>query len=71
MHELVTPIPVGIAVQDGNYIGKTNDDTILVPPWPNLVPELFAFSKNYLKVSYIFWGAQEPYFTQDVVPYFQ
>jgi hypothetical protein len=71
MHELDGKLALGIAIQEGNYICKTNNETILPPPWPNLVPQLFAYSKNYLKGVYIFWGAQEPYFSQDVVGYFQ
>ncbi|MBI2519542.1 MAG: hypothetical protein HYV97_03970 [Bdellovibrio sp.] len=69
MHELTAPIPVGVAVQDGNYIGRTNDDTVLNPPWPNLVPALSAFAQDYLRARYIFWGAQEPYFGHDVILY--
>lgn len=69
MHELEKRTPIGIAVQDGNYIGKTNDETILNAPWPNLVPSLAGYAQNYLHANYIFWGAQEPYFSHDVIPY--
>lgn len=71
MHELNGTIPIGIAVQDGNYGGKTNDDTAPQAPWPNLVPKLFEYASGYLRVNYIFWGAQEPYFSHDVVPHFK
>jgi hypothetical protein len=67
MHE--TKATVGIAVQDGNYVGSTGDDVKPTGPWPNLVPDLFAFARDYLNARYIFWGAQEPYFSHDVVPY--
>ncbi len=70
MHELNGSIPIGIAVQDGNYTGVTGNDIKPSAPWPNIVPKLYDFAKNYLKVSYIFWAAQEPFFTHDVVPFF-
>jgi hypothetical protein len=70
MHELNGSIPLGVAVQDGNYAGSTGADIKPTGPWPNIVPKLYDFAKNYLKVSYIFWSAQEPYFSKDVVQYF-
>jgi hypothetical protein len=60
---------LGIAVQDGNYAGKTGEDVKPTGPWENRVPALFDFAAATLKVDYIFWGAQEPYFSHDVVPF--
>jgi hypothetical protein len=71
MHELNSSIPVGIAVQNGNYGGTTGDDIKPTEPWPNIVPDLYGYAASYLNVNYIFWGAQEPYFSHDVVPYFE
>jgi len=71
MHESGCPTIFGIAVQDGNYTGTTGEDTKPTSPWPNIVPDLYAFANDYLKVTYIFWSAQEPYFSHDVVPYFR
>lgn len=71
MHALSDEMVLGVAVQDGNYSGTTNEIIVPQKPWPNLVPELDAYARNYLKVDYIFWGAQEPYFSHDVVPYFE
>lgn len=62
-------IPLGIAVQDGNYVGETGDDRKPTASWPNIVPHLDQFATTTLKVKYIFWGAQEPYFSHDVIPY--
>lgn len=70
MHELNGSIPLGVAVQDGNYAGSTGADIKPTGPWPNIVPKLYDFAKNYLKANYIFWAAQEPYFSHDVVPFF-
>lgn len=59
-------VPSGIAVQDGNYAdvnpktGKRAD-----------IAELLKFATDFLKVDYIFWGTEEPYFSTEVVPYFK
>ncbi|WP_020528653.1 hypothetical protein [Flexithrix dorotheae] len=75
MHENKYTVPLGIAIQDGNYIGKTgadqdykeNEDTGLSGR-KNLVPLLHAFAKDFLRINYMFWVNQEPYFSQDVLP---
>ncbi len=69
MHEGKYTVPLGIAVQDGNYIGETGVGRIL-PEHDNIVPMLHAFAKDFLKVKYMFWATQEPYFHEDVVPCF-
>jgi hypothetical protein len=60
---LAGTVPTGIAVQDGN-LEEINPDTHK----PVTVSELLDFALNNLKVDYIFWGTQEPYFTRDVIP---
>jgi len=67
MHETDFAVPLGIAVQDGNYIGETNSEEV-VSERANLVPMLHAFAEDFLKVNYMFWVNQEPYFTEDVLP---
>lgn len=67
MHEHSFAVPLGIAVQDGNYIGETNTASV-VGKRKNLVPMLHAFAADFLKVNYMFWVNQEPYFTEDVLP---
>lgn len=69
MHEGKFSVPLGIAVQDGNYIGETGS-TNVVAKRANLVPSLHAFAQDFLKVSYMFWVNQEPYFEEDVLPCF-
>ncbi|MBU2509797.1 hypothetical protein KJ966_00590 [bacterium] len=69
MHEHTYSVPIGIAVQDGNYIGQTNS-TKVTKNRENIVPLLHAFAKDFLKVTYMFWVNQEPYFQQDVLPCF-
>lgn len=69
MHEGKYTVPLGIAVQDGNYIGETNTNNIRHKR-DNIVPLLHAFAKDFLKVKYMFWSYQEPYFHEDVIPCF-
>lgn len=71
MNAMGDDMVLGVAVQDGNYSGTTNEIINPTKPWPNLVPKLDEYAKTFLKVNYIFWGAQEPYFSHDVVPYFK
>ncbi len=70
MHEGKFSVPLGIAIQDGNYIEETGNDKV-VRDRVNIVPVLHAFAKDFLKVKYMFWVCQEPYFSEDVVPCFQ
>ena len=69
MHEHHYSVPLGIAVQDGNYIGQTGT-TKVIEDRTNIVPLLHAFAKDFLKVKYMFWVNQAPYFEQDVLPCF-
>lgn len=69
MHEGKFTVPLGIAIQDGNYIGETgNNNTVNVRE--NIVPILHAFAKDFLEINYMFWVCQEPYFSEDVIPCF-
>jgi len=72
MHEGHFTVPLGIAVQDGNYIGETGDidEETKKKPHVNIVPMLHAFAKDFLRVKYMFWSNQEPYFTTDVLSCF-
>lgn len=69
MHENDFSVPLGIAVQDGNYIGATNSDRIETDR-ANIVPLLHAFAADFMGVSLMFWSYQEPYFSEDVLPCF-
>jgi hypothetical protein len=69
MHEGKFSVPLGIAVQDGNYIEETGNNDVVINR-KNIVPVLHAFAKDFLKVNYMFWVCQEPYFTEDVIPCF-
>ena len=57
-------VPTGIAVQDGNYAdvnretGKRAD-----------IGELLSFATEYLKIDYIFWCTEEPYYSQELIPF--
>ncbi len=74
MHEGTYTVPIGIAVQDGNYTGKTGANADFNEndrSRKNIVPLLHAFAKDFLKVNYMFWVDQPPYFKEDVLPCFQ
>jgi hypothetical protein len=57
-------VPTGIAVQWGNYEMKNvkTDRRITVP-------ELIEFATNTLRVKYMFWCTQEPFYSRDVLPH--
>ncbi len=57
-------VPIGIAVQDGNY-----DDVNPKTGKRLTIAELIQFATEYLKVDYIFWCTQEPYYSQDLIPF--
>ena len=69
MHENEYSVPLGIAVQDGNYVGQTGSDDV-IELRNNIVPMLHAFANDFLKVQYMFWVNQKPYFQEDVLPNF-
>lgn len=77
MHEGTYSVPIGIAIQDGNYIGKTGADADYneytdkgASSHKNIVPVLHAFAKEFLSVRYMFWVNQAPYFAKEVLPCF-
>lgn len=59
-------IATGIAVQDGNYEHKNPKTGQQVS-----VPALFEFARDQLKVDYIFWCTQEPFYSKSLIPFLQ
>jgi hypothetical protein len=57
-------VATGIAVQDGNFEDKNPATGRRVE-----ISELVKFATEYLKVDYIFWGTQEPYYSEAVIPF--
>jgi hypothetical protein len=53
-----------VAVQDGN-LEETNPGT----GERVTVAELYRFAMERLRLDYIFWGTQEPYYSEDILPY--
>lgn len=57
-------VPSGIAVQDGNYAdvdprtGKRAE-----------IADLITFATDFLKVDYIFWCTEEPFYSKELVPF--
>jgi hypothetical protein len=54
----------GIAVQWGN-LEDTNPET----GERVSVDELYRFARDRLRLDYIFWGTQEPYYSEDILPF--
>jgi len=56
-------VPTGLAVQDDN-LAEINPRT----GKRVTAAELLEFAQTYLKLDYIFWGNQEPYYSSDIIP---
>jgi hypothetical protein len=65
LREVSGVVPTGIAVQDGNFTEDLNPAT----GKRVTVPELIDFAANNLRVKYIFWGTEEPFYSSEIVPY--
>ncbi len=59
-------IPTGIAAQDGNYQHKNPKSGQTVT-----ISEMIGFAKEYLNVDYIFWCTQEPFYSENLIPFLQ
>ena len=57
-------VPTGVAVQWGNYEHRDPRSEKQVT-----IAELVQFAQEFLKVDYVFWSMQEPFFSEGVVPY--
>ena len=57
-------VPTGVAVQEGNYQHQHPKTGRRLT-----VSELHGFARDTVKVDYIFWSTQEPFYTRDVLPY--
>ena len=57
-------VPVGVAVQDGDY-QQVNPRTSKEVT----VSEIVQFGKEYLKVDYIFWCTEEPFYSERLIPF--
>ena len=64
LREYAGSVPTGIAVQDGNY-GYIHPNT----GKQVTISELIAFGTKYLKVEYIFWCTEEPFYSRQLIPY--
>jgi hypothetical protein len=57
-------VVTGVAFQDGNYLHvnpKTGKRVTMA--------EVMDFAENYLKLDYIFWCTEEPYFSHNLIPF--
>jgi hypothetical protein len=56
-------VPSGIAVQDGNYDSVNPHTKLRVT-----IRELIEFARDSLRVDYVFWCTEEPYYSRDLLP---
>jgi hypothetical protein len=63
IHDVAGKVPIGIAVQDRNYeyLNPITGKGITIG-------EQITFATEYLKVDYIFWCTEEPFYSNDLVP---
>jgi hypothetical protein len=63
IRDLYGIVPTGVAVQDGNY-------SVINPRTGKQVTlkEIMDFAKEYLRLSYVFWCTEEPYYSAEVLP---
>ena len=57
-------VPTGIAVQWGNYEAVNPKTGVAIT-----IGELLNFAERELRVNFLFWSTQEPYFTKHVIPF--
>jgi hypothetical protein len=66
IRESAGTVPSGIAVQDGNYETRNPRTGQQVT-----VPEMIEFASGFLKVTYVFWCTQEPFYSKRLIPLLQ
>ena len=64
IRECAGNVPTGIAVQEGNY-GHQNPKT----GREVAISELVGFAREQLKVDYIFWCTEEPFYSRKLIPF--
>ena len=57
-------VVAAVAVQDGNLAEENPATGARVT-----VAELYRFARDRLRLDYIFWGIEEPYYSRDVLPF--
>jgi len=64
VRESYQKVPCGMAVQDGTQ-------TYIHPKTGKLITtaDIYSFAKEYLHVTYIFWGSEEPFLHSQVIPF--
>ncbi|MFA8450843.1 MAG: hypothetical protein ACEPOW_09135 [Bacteroidales bacterium] len=57
-------IPTGMAVQQGNcdYINPQTNKRVKIS-------EIYIFASEFMNLDYLFWGTQEPYYSNNILPF--
>src|SRR5439155_11893836 len=66
IRECAESVPTGVAVQEGNYRYRNPKTS-----QPVTISELIGFATEYLKVNYIFWCTEEPFYSERLMPFLQ
>ena len=59
-------VPTGVAVQDRNYADPNPANGKRAT-----IAELLQFATSTLKVDYVFWCTEEPYYSSEVIPFLE
>jgi hypothetical protein len=64
IRQLAGVVATGIAFQDGNYkyVNPKTGKRVTIA-------EVIEFAEDYLKVDYIFWCTEEPFYSQELIPF--
>lgn len=63
IRDISKTVKTGVAVQDGNadVINPATNKKVTIS-------EILDFAENYLKLDYVFWGIEEPFYSKNVLP---
>ena len=64
IREVAGIVPTGLAVQDGNLTELNPSTGKRVE-----VAKLVKFATDNLRLDYIFWGTEEPYYSKEIIPF--
>jgi len=64
LKEYSNDLITGLAVQDGNceIVNPETGKRVTVK-------DIYDFGKDFIRLNYIFWGTQEPYYTKEILPF--
>jgi hypothetical protein len=64
IRESAGKVPTGLAVQDGNYADVNRETGKRAT-----IADILKFGSEELNLDYIFWCTEEPYYSQELIPF--